>query len=202
MNRGLIAAGLLLAVLWVVSAESAWAAADEEPKVIFQCVPMKPPRAVDALTTEAWVAELREGSVKELDKGRREGGADPGGRDERSPGRAWTRHMLTSVKGGRKWTVPVLAAGLDNPDRNERGWLLGGLNNWGPTRHPGLAVVAALKSWCADGRLRDRKTNGRDAIELLGQIGPAAREAVDLLVAIFESQPPCPHPAGGHAGSR
>ncbi len=188
MNRGLIAAGLLLAVLWVVSAESAWAAADEEPKVIFKCVPMKPPRALDALTTEAWVAELRAGPVEELTEAGEKAAQILAAAMKDPRAARWTRHMLTSVKGDRKWTVPVLAAGLDNPDRNERGWSLGASERLGPDTAPAvLAVVAASKSWCADGRLRDaEERNGRDAIELLGQIGPAAREAVDLLVAIFE----------------
>jgi hypothetical protein len=198
VNRGLMAAGLLLAVLWVVSAESAWAA-DEEPKVILPCVPMKPPRALDALTTEAWVAELREGPVQELTQAGEKAAPILAAalKDPRAAG--WTRHMLISVKGDRQWTVPVLAAGLDNPDRNERGWSLGALKRLGPDAANAVpAVVAALTSWCADGRLPDaEEQNGRDAIELLGQIGPAAREAVDLLVAIFESEPTMPTPGRG-----
>ena len=109
----------------------------------------------------------------------------------------WTRHMLTFTEGDRKWTVPVLAAGLSNPDRTHRFWTLWKLKDFGPDAAPAVpTILAALKSWCPDGRLRDEEgKNGEAAMELLGQIGPDAREAVELLVTIFESEPGMPTPS-------
>ncbi len=198
MKRVCFATGVLLAVL------AAWAAipagaADEEPSVVFKCVPAKPRRTLDSTPTEAWVAELREGPVSELEEAG-EKAAPILAAAMRDPKAAdWARHMLTFTKGDRKWTVPVLAAGLSNPDRTERFWALWKLKDLGPDAAPAVpAIVAALKSWCLDGRLRDEEErNGEAAIELLGKIGPDAREAVELLVTIFESEPSMPTPGRG-----
>ena len=163
----------------------------EKAATSFECVSVGPTRPLDSLTTEEWVVALRKGPAFELE--------DVG--DKAAPiiaaalndpeATEWAKFALSWAKGDRRWMVPILADRLNHPDRSEWKWALSSLSVFGHDAAPAVpAILAGLKSRCPDGRVPDgEEENVRYAIWVLGQIGPAAREAVDLLVKIFESEP-------------